>query len=161
MYIVLQQGNKIFIPNTNSMHKFLLDYNKAISENEIIKWLDSNYSVSVEHIKIKYESNEFTVVLIINHSEFINGRFVSFDTAIKHLSNDSLSNNVKKYILQQKIETNIKLKYGVRDGKIVSIEEISESEKGLKCECDCPGCGMKLQARIGKGKRQRHFEIVK
>ncbi len=39
----------------------------------------------------------------------------------------------------------------------MSIEEISESEKGLKCECYCPGCGMKLQARIGKGKRQRHF----
>ncbi len=104
MYIILQQGNKIFIPNTNRVHEFLLNYNKAISENEIIKWLDSNYAVSVEYIEIKYESNEFTVVLIINHSEFINGKFVGFDTAIKHLSNDSLSNNVKKYILQQKMK---------------------------------------------------------
>lgn len=157
MYIIFQQGNKIFIPNTNIVHKFLLDYDKAITENEIIKWLDSNYAIAVEHIEIKYESNEFIVVFIANHSEYINGKFVSFDTVIKYLSDDPLSCNVKKYILKQKMETNIKLKYGVRDEKIVSIDEISESEKGLKCECYCPGCGMKLQARIGKGKRQRHF----
>ena len=39
----------------------------------------------------------------------------------------------------------------------MSIDEILESEKGLKCECYCPGCGMKLQAKIGNGKKQRHF----
>lgn len=157
MYIILQQGKKIFIPNTNSVYKFLLDYNKAISENEIIKWLDSNYTVAIKHIEIKYKSNDFTVVSLTTHKEFTNGKFVSFDTAIKYLSNDPLSCNVKKYILQQKLEANIKLKFGVRDGKIVSIDEISESKKGLKCECYCPGCGMKLQAKIGNGKKQRHF----
>ena len=54
-------------------------------------------------------------------------------------------------------DTVIKLKYGMRDGKIVSINEISEDEKGLRCNCVCPNCGIQLQARIGTGKRQPHF----
>ncbi len=51
----------------------------------------------------------------------------------------------------------IKINYGLRNGQIISISDITSEERGLKCNCVCPGCGEPLQARIGTGKRQRHF----
>lgn len=55
-----------------------------------------------------------------------------------------------------KAETGVKLRYGLKNGQIKSIYDISIEEKGLKCGCVCPACGMELQARIGKI-NQRHF----
>lgn len=49
------------------------------------------------------------------------------------------------------------LQYGLRDGKIVSIWDLSEEDRGLKCNCTCPNCGMPLQAKLGTGKKERHF----
>ena len=50
----------------------------------------------------------------------------------------------------------IQLKYGLRDDRIISILEIKPEERGLKCNCTCPGCGLPLVARLGK-KKQWHF----
>lgn len=50
----------------------------------------------------------------------------------------------------------IQLKYGLRDDRIISILEIKPEERGLKCNCICPGCGLPLVARLGK-KKQWHF----
>ena len=51
----------------------------------------------------------------------------------------------------------IKLKYALRDDKLISIDEITREQNGLKCNCICPGCGQRLQARLGNGKKQPHF----
>lgn len=51
----------------------------------------------------------------------------------------------------------IKLQYGLQNGKIIHISEISDNERGLKCNCLCPCCKDPLQAKIGFGKRQAHF----
>lgn len=50
----------------------------------------------------------------------------------------------------------LKLPYGIKNGKIVHISEIPESQRGLKCGCVCPVCNEPLQARIGT-KRIKHF----
>lgn len=54
-------------------------------------------------------------------------------------------------------ESNIKLEFGLRDGKIIDIDDILENERGLKCKCICPLCNKPLQAKLGHGKRQKHF----
>ncbi|MCM3390237.1 hypothetical protein M3649_19245 [Ureibacillus chungkukjangi] len=46
-----------------------------------------------------------------------------------------------------------KLPYGLKNGKLVHISEV---EKGLKCECVCPGCNSVLIARKG-AKTTHHF----
>ena len=51
----------------------------------------------------------------------------------------------------------IKTPYGVKNGKIVCIWDIDVNDRGLKCNCKCPSCGMDLQARLGTGKKQPHF----
>jgi hypothetical protein len=48
---------------------------------------------------------------------------------------------------------NIKLPYGLREGKIVHISEV---EQGLQCECICPACKERLIARKGE-QRIDHF----
>jgi len=40
----------------------------------------------------------------------------------------------------------IKLPYGLREGKLVTIDDV---ESGLKCDCICPSCKQKLIARKG------------
>lgn len=50
----------------------------------------------------------------------------------------------------------VKNPFGVRDGKIITVEDLSEKEKGFGCECFCPSCGGKFQARLGD-KRTHHF----
>ena len=54
----------------------------------------------------------------------------------------------------KKIE--IKLQYALRDGKIIHINDLSEEEKGLKCNCVCPACKTPLEAKKG-AIRQHHF----
>lgn len=50
----------------------------------------------------------------------------------------------------------LKLPFGLRNGKLVHITDITEEEKGSRCNCICPGCGQNLIARLGKV-RSHHF----
>ena len=52
--------------------------------------------------------------------------------------------------------TDIQLQFDVRDGKVVSIADITDSERGLKCNCVCPFCETRLEAKMGKT-RKHHF----
>lgn len=46
--------------------------------------------------------------------------------------------------------------FGLRNGKIVLISDIRDSERGRKCNCTCPDCNCHFLARLGTI-RQRHF----
>lgn len=50
----------------------------------------------------------------------------------------------------------IQLEYGLRDNRIVCISELSESERGEACKCECPYCHRPLLAKMGEI-RQHHF----
>ena len=50
----------------------------------------------------------------------------------------------------------IKLAFGLRNGNVVHIDELTEKERGLSCGCFCPACGSPLQARLGN-KNRSHF----
>lgn len=156
MYLILQIGNKIFSPYGTSDYGFLLEYNGAISKNNIIKWLDEEYEIATSEIKIDNIYGNFIVVSMFYNDKLHYGKLITFSTAIKHLTSIEVD-DIKKYLLNQKSQSNIKLQYGLREDKIISINDISNEQKGLKCNCYCPGCGMKLQARLGHGKRQPHF----
>lgn len=156
MYILLQEQNKIFIAYNKKANQILFEYNGMISENHIIDWLKQQFNMDVIKSEINTVNKNVSAVLIALCNDTYQGEFVTFSKALKMLSDDKFK-EVRKYIEHQKIKTSIKLKYGIRDGKVVCINEISEQEKGLKCNCTCPGCGMPLQAKLGQGKKQRHF----
>jgi len=50
----------------------------------------------------------------------------------------------------------LKNPFGLRDGRVVMIEDISENERGLKCNCFCPSCNDPFEARMGNV-RVHHF----
>ena len=50
----------------------------------------------------------------------------------------------------------IKLAFGLKNGKIIHINELSLNEHGLACGCICPSCGKNLQAKLGL-KNRHHF----
>ncbi len=50
----------------------------------------------------------------------------------------------------------LKLPYALdSEGKLISIDKVTIS--GLACNCRCPKCKERLEARIGTGKREKHF----
>lgn len=156
MYILLQNQNKTFVPYNRNLNPILLEYTGTISENHIINWLKKQFNMDVIKAEINTVNKNVIAVVITLCNDTYQGEFVTFSKALKLLSDDEFK-EVRDYIEHQKIKTNIKLKYGIRNGKIICINEISEQEKGLKCNCICPGCGMPLQAKLGQGKKQRHF----
>lgn len=50
----------------------------------------------------------------------------------------------------------LKNPFGLRDGNIVMIEDVSLDERGLKCNCVCPACKDPFEARLGDV-RTHHF----
>jgi hypothetical protein len=50
----------------------------------------------------------------------------------------------------------VQLAYGIRDGRVILISEIKQTERGERCDCVCPVCKGKLLAKLGEI-RQPHF----
>src|SRR5699024_4826446 len=50
----------------------------------------------------------------------------------------------------------LKNPFGLRNGKIVMIADLKESERGERCGCVCPYCKAHFVARLGEV-RQPHF----
>lgn len=50
--------------------------------------------------------------------------------------------------------------FGERNNIIVHIDDIGNSENGLKCNCMCPVCGEKLIAKSMGEKNKKHFSHV-
>ena len=50
----------------------------------------------------------------------------------------------------------VKNPFAIRDGQIITIEDVPDSERGFACNSFCPNCGQRFQARIGK-ERIPHF----
>ena len=84
-------------------------------------------------------------------------KLVSVPLARKHLEiSDPHGGDVSDLLSDLQTGLTIQLKYGIRDDRVISILEIKPEERGLKCNCTCPGCGFPLVARLGK-KKQWHF----
>lgn len=156
MHIILQVGNKIFSSYGNSDCGIILEYSGIVSKENIIKWLDEEFEIMTSEINIDHTYSDFIVVTMPYNDKVYSGKLISFFTALKHLSHID-SDEIKEYLSNQKAQSYIKLQYGLRDNKLISIQDIPKEQKGLKCNCRCTGCGMRLQARIGNGKRQPHF----
>lgn len=54
----------------------------------------------------------------------------------------------------------LKNPFGVRDGKVIVISDLSPGERGLQCGCLCPHCHGNLLARMGE-KKVHHFAHTK
>lgn len=152
MQLLFQKGNRIIFPFGKD--KPLYNYNGG--KSSIDKFIFNELNLTVIST---IQKEHFSVILISDdHQKFESLTIKSF---IKRLNNpnifdEDLNNELLKYLNEQRDNSDIKLLFGVRDGKIVSINDITENERGLKCKCSCPGCGKPLQARLGKVK-QKHF----
>ncbi|CAM2076737.1 MAG: hypothetical protein NSGCLCUN01_00922 [uncultured Clostridium sp.] len=55
----------------------------------------------------------------------------------------------------------VKIPFGKRENEIVHISQITNEERGIKCNCVCVNCGERLVAKIGGNKKTRHFAHYK
>ena len=64
--------------------------------------------------------------------------------------------NKKLFGFERSIMSNLKNPFGLRDGSVIMIEDISPHERGLRCNCVCPNCKGPFKARLGEI-RAHHF----
>ena len=160
---VIRNKNKILVEHDNDDYRL-----------PTIKTSNSSYSVfDMEHkIKEKYAleiiglkeaffyEGMICYIADLSHVESSNldysKKWITIKAASEHDFINVDSTRLRKFLgsLQS---AGIKLQHGLRDGKIIHISELSESERGLKCLCICPSCKVELQARLGKGKKRPHF----
>ncbi len=50
----------------------------------------------------------------------------------------------------------LKNPFALRDGKIIMVEDLRDDERGLACNCRCPACNDRFEARLGNV-RVHHF----
>lgn len=150
---VIISGNKIC--------KFQFEENEFL----LLTKFDPNCSKYDEHIKNNYgllcihkEKHENIWLITVQIcKEVYSIKWISFNTFLKQNSKNPSIKPVYDYIFKKQKSLSIKLQYGLRNGKIISIWDLTEEDRGLKCNCICPSCGMQLQAKLGSGKKQRHF----
>lgn len=44
---------------------------------------------------------------------------------------------------------NVKNPFGLRNGKLILIEDLSKEQNGLHCNCICPACHEPFEAKMG------------
>lgn len=152
MQLLFQKENRIVFPFGKD--KPFYSYNG--DKSEIKKFILNELNLKVVSIIHK---NHFSVLIISDDKQQLESSTInSFIKSLGELNllDNELNIELLKYLNEQKDSSNIKLLFGIRDGKVLSINDISENKRGLKCQCYCPGCGEPLQARLGKVK-QKHF----
>ena len=152
--ILLKNKKKIFYSYSG---KILFEYLGELFEDKISVFIKKEYNLNSLKSDITQLLPDLSIVEISLCDESYKGEFIPLSRALKLLENTDYNNAIKNYFESQRLKSNIKLKYGLRNNKIICISDIQENEKGLKCNCLCPGCGLPLQAKLGHGKKQRHF----
>lgn len=152
MQLLFQKGNRILLPFGKDKPFYNYSGNKSNIKSFILNELNLTVVSSLE-------KEHFTILIIADNSQKFES--LTINSFIKSLDNQNIFDKevnaeLLKYLHEQKDNSNIKLLFGIRDGKVVSINDISENERGLKCNCYCPSCGEPLQAKLGKVK-QKHF----
>lgn len=124
-------------------------------EYDLEKWISSTFQTRVLRIEKHGESSLHTAfVADVKSSRFL---LISVAAASKLISpNEPNREEIVEYLSSIKSRLAVNLEYGIREGKVVRISEIPTDQRGLKCNCTCPGCGKNLVARLGE-KKQKHF----
>lgn len=142
-------GNQVFSDESGNV---LLPM-KMETEQSLEDWLQSKYAIRVLHTEQYPQLHLHVIAGDLRHGMHT-GQTISFAAAAKRIGNQEPELiaflNSKRQLMQ------IQLQYGIRGGKIIHISEISPEQRGLNCQCVCPGCGMPLVARLGTQK-QKHF----
>lgn len=141
--------NRILSDDNNNI---IFSYNGKI-DVDFESWLSDQHSINVLYKEYFNEWNICIVTGAISHNN-THPKLISYSSAIKIM--DKQESGISDYLRKKESQSQIKLQYGIRNGNVVCISELSSNERGLACNCTCPSCGMPLQARIGK-KKQRHF----
>lgn len=116
-------------------------------------WLQSKYAIRVLHTE-QYPQQHLHIIAGALQHDIHTGQTISFAAAAKRIG--SQEPELVAFLNSKRQLAQIQLQYGIRDGKIVHISEISPEQRGVNCQCVCPGCGMPLIARLGT-QRQKHF----
>lgn len=124
---------------TNTQYGFEIVLSKQLYSDDVSIWYEAYIPHKIENDILHYDM-----------------KWQTMKTALKR-NYDDINNVFFKEYLSSCIGDEIKLQFGVKNGKIVYISEVADKDRGLACGCFCPVCGTKLQARIGYGKRRPYF----
>lgn len=137
------------IKNSNSYHS-ISDIESKIKEKYSLEVIGVKEAFSYDG-NIGYEAH----VPHKTMNSISSQKWVTIKMALKHGISNVDNLKLEEYF-KSLDSIGIQLQYGLRDGKILHISELTEKDKGLACFCKCPACKGNLEARLGS-KRRHHF----
>lgn len=160
--LVIRAANKVLF-QTNSSRKYeLISVEQDVSPDGAKQYVQQTYKLHVsdcqELVSCRTpESRIYYVCVEKPQSEPPYGqKWFTLSTAASKLPDESVYDDLRGFLRHEAELSNVQLQFGLRDGKIVAVGELSTDERGLKCGCVCPVCGGSLVARLGT-KKQAHF----
>ena len=147
--LLVISGKRIVSSHDN---RVLFQSDKA--DIELDHWVENTFLTKV----LRKEDRHDLSLDIVYVSEIKTPKFslISIPAAKKLLETDSNDAEIVSFLSPLQAKLSVQFEYGIRDGRVVSISEIKPEDRGLRCNCICPGCGAPLIANLGK-KKQRYF----
>lgn len=146
--LLICSGKRFLKPFGNEV---LISYDSP-NIDSVWTWINQHYRITVVQEQ-PIPKTDVVLLTVVDKGDCFPGDAISFARLSHILADEPVVIDFIKSI-RQTLE--IQLQYGIFEGKIVSIDDIPHEEKGLRCNCTCPGCGGALIARLGKQKRH-HF----
>lgn len=146
--LLICSGKKFLKPFGSDVLISYVDINCDSLDN----WIKLNYRVSVVKEQ-PIPKTDIILITVLDEQHLFCGELISFSRLSQLLTDEPA---VIDFLSKIRSSMDIQLQYGITNGKLISIDELSEDQKGLHCNCTCPGCGSTLIARLGKQKRH-HF----
>lgn len=164
--LVIRAGNKILFQTGFSGKYELITVNRKVSLDEIKEYVRETYNLKVNDCQemSSYDFSEGRTYYICADKPEVelpfDCKWFTLLTAAGKLTDEKPYPEIKEFLRHQAEISNVQLQFGLREGKIIAVGELSPDERGLKCGCICPVCEGALVARLG-AKKQAHFAHYK
>lgn len=156
--LVIRAANKVLF-ETNSSRKYeLISVEQDISPDGAKQYVQQIYKLHVsdcqELLSCRIPKSRIYYVCVEKpQSEPPYGRkWFTLSTAASKLPDESAYDGLREFLRYEAELSNVQLQFGLRDGKIVAVGELSPDERGLKCGCVCPSLRWKLSGQAGNKK---------
>ena len=164
--LIIRAENKVLLQKNLYGKYELLSISGSVPQGRVKEYVQRTYSFEINDFKEMEwgespENRTYYICVSRPASEPpYNQKWFTLLTAAGKLPDEKPYHAIKDFLRHQAELSSVQLQFGLREGKVIAVRELSTDERGLKCGCVCPVCGGALVARMGT-KKQAHFAHYK
>lgn len=150
---VIISDNEIARLELCSSSTFLFSCDTPPQTNEFDELIAKRYNLTI----LSKENIDDFFIIETDQKFCYNIKWLKFSSFAKFAANKTKLKELYRFLKVKLNKNSVKLQYGLRNDEIVSIFDLDPNEeRGLNCNCICPGCHDILLAKMGN-KNIPHF----